>query len=86
MLMSYAFENGIVRHNMDDLAFYHLEYTTTKFKDLTGSGKNKITFDYVNIKDATNYAAEDAYITFKLFNIFAQNVPREKNSFVYKIF
>ena len=84
MLMSYAFENGITRHNMDDLAFKHLNHTTTKFKDLVGSGKKEITFDYVNIKDATNYAAEDAYITFKLFNIFSQSVTREKNSFIYE--
>ena len=70
MLMSYAFENGITRHNMDDLAFKHLNHTTMKFKELVGSGKKEITFDYVNIKDATSYSAEDAYITFKLFNIF----------------
>ena len=84
MLMSYAFENGITRHNMDDLAFKHLNHTTTKFKDLVGSGKKEITFDYVKIEDATNYAAEDAYITFKLFNIFSQSVTREKNSFIYE--
>ena len=34
MLMSYAFENGVTRHNMDDLAFKHLNYTTIKFKEL----------------------------------------------------
>ena len=34
MLMSYAFENGITRHNIDDLAFKHLNHTTFKFKDL----------------------------------------------------
>jgi len=84
MLMSYAFENGITRHNMDDLAFKHLNHTTIKFKDMVGSGKKEITFNYVNIEDATNYAAEDAYITFKLFHIFTQNVAKEKNSFVYE--
>ena len=84
MLMSYAFENGITRHNLDDLAFKHLNHTNIKFKDLVGSGKKEITFDYVNIKDATSYAAEDAFITFKLFNIFSQILTREKNNFVYQ--
>ena len=84
MLMSYAFENGITRHNIDDLAFKHLNHTTMKFKDLVGSGKKEITFDYVNIKDATSYAAEDAFITFKLFNIFSQTLTKEKNNFVYQ--
>lgn len=83
MLMSYAFENGVTRHNMDDLAFKHLNYTTIKFKELVGSGKKEITFDRVNIKKAANYAAEDAYITFKLFNIFTECLSRNKNSFVY---
>ena len=82
--MSYAFENGITRHNIDDLAFKHLNHTNMKFKDLVGSGKKEITFDYVNIKDATSYAAEDAFITFKLFNIFSQILTREKNNFVYQ--
>ena len=68
MLMSYAFENGKTRHNMDDLAFNHLDFSTIKFKDLVGTGKKEITFDYVKIEKATTYAAEDAYITFKLFN------------------
>ena len=84
MLMSYAFENGITRHNLDDLAFKHLDHTNIKFKDLVGSGKKEITFDYVNIKDATSYAAEDAFITFKLFNIFSQILTIEKNNFVYQ--
>ena len=84
MLMSYAFENGITRHNMDDLAFQHLNHSTTKFKDLVGSGKKEISFDYVNIKDATNYAAEDAYITFKFFHIFSKLIVREKNNVVYE--
>ena len=84
MLMSYAFENGITRHNLDDLAFKHLNHTNIKFKDLVGSGKKEITFDYVNIKDATSYAAEDAFITFKLFNIFSQILTIEKNNFVYQ--
>ena len=62
MLMSYALDNGLTRHGMDDLAFMHLNHSTIKFKDLVGSGKKKITFDYVNINDATKYAAEDALL------------------------
>ena len=66
MLMSYAIDNGITRHGMDDLAYRHLQHNTIKFKDLVGSGKKQITFDYVNIHAATKYAAEDALITLKL--------------------
>ena len=68
MLLSYALDNGITRHGMDDLAYRHLNHSTIKFKDLVGSGKKQITFDYVAINAATKYAAEDALITLKLYN------------------
>ena len=84
MLMSYALDNGVTRHGMDDLAFMHFNHTTIKFKDIVGSGKKRITFDYVNIKDATKYAAEDAFITLKLFNLFQKRLAKEKSLFIYE--
>jgi len=84
MLMSYALDNGLTRHGMDDLAFMHFNHSTIKFKDLVGSGKKQITFDYVNINDATKYAAEDAWITLKLFNFFEQRLAKEKTSYIYE--
>ena len=45
MLMSYALDNGLTRHGMDDLAFMHFNHSTIKFKDMVGSGKKQITFD-----------------------------------------
>ena len=83
MLMSYSLDNGLTRHGMDELALRHFNHSTIKYKDLTGSGKKQITFDYVNIKDATNYAAEDALITLKLFNTLEKRIVREKCSFIY---
>ena len=68
MLMSYALDNGITKHNMDDLAYLHFQHTNIKFKEVVGSGKKEITFDYVEIDKALDYAAEDALITLKLYN------------------
>ena len=84
MLMSYALDNGITRHGMDDLAFMHFNYTTIKFKDMVGSGKKEITFDYVNVTEATKYAAEDALITLKLFNFLQKRLAKEKCSYIYE--
>ncbi|PPR53182.1 MAG: DNA polymerase I, partial [Alphaproteobacteria bacterium MarineAlpha5_Bin6] len=84
MLMSYALDNGLTRHGMDDLAFMHFNHSNIKFKDLVGSGKKQITFDYVDIKEATKYAGEDALITFKLFQFFQKRIVRESCSFVYE--
>ena len=84
MLMSYALDNGLNKHNLDDLAFVHLNHSTIKFKDIVGSGKKQVTFDFANIKDATRYAAEDALITLKLYYLFQERVVKEKNTYIYK--
>ena len=84
MLLSYALDNGITRHGMDDLAFMHFNHSTIKFKDIVGSGKKEISFDYVNIEDATKYAAEDAFITFKLFNLLHPRISMEKSTYIYE--
>ena len=84
MLMSYSLDNGITKHNMDDLAFNHLQHNCIKFKDLVGSGKSEITFDYVDINNAFNYAAEDALVTLKLYNLLFPRVVKEKTSFIYE--
>ncbi len=83
MLMSYALDNGLTKHNMDDLAYLHFQHSNIKFKELVGSGKKEITFDYVDIEKALDYAAEDALITLKLFNLLNSRIKIEKNNFVY---
>ena len=84
MLLSYALDNGITRHGMDDLAYRHLNHSTLKFKDLVGSGKKQITFDYVPIVEATQYAAEDALITLRLYNQLKPRLIIENLSSVYE--
>jgi len=86
MLMSYALDNGITRHGMDDLAFLHFNHSTIKFKDIVGSGKKQISFEYVNLEQATEYAAEDAYITLRLFNFLEERLVKEKGTYIYKKF
>jgi DNA polymerase I len=83
MLLSYAIDNGITKHNMDDLAYLHFNHTNIKFKELVGSGKKEITFDFVEISKALDYAAEDALVTLKLYNFLNNRVKNEKGSFVY---
>ena len=84
MLLSYALDNGITRHGMDELSYRHLNHSSIKFKDLVGTGKKKITFDYVSIEDATEYAAEDALITLKLYNQLKPRLLLEKVSNIYE--
>ena len=83
MLMSYSCDAGVNRHGMDELARIHLNRETIKFKDVVGSGKSQLTFDQVDLKRATEYAAEDAEITYKLYRFFKKRVQQENNSLVY---
>ncbi len=84
MLISYSIDNGIYKHNLDDLSFNHLNYTTIKYKQVVGTGKNEITFDKVSIDNAINYAAEDSLLTFRLFQNLYPRLINEKANFVYQ--
>ncbi len=84
MLISYSIDNGIFKHNLDDLSFNHLNHTTIKYKEVVGTGKNEITFDKVTIDKAINYAAEDSLLTFRLFHHLYPRLIKEKANFVYQ--
>jgi DNA polymerase-1 len=84
MLMSYALDCGKHQHNMDELARRHLDYETIKFSDLAGTGKKAKTFDQIEIKQAAKYAAEDADITFRLYEVLKPRLASEGKATVYE--
>ena len=86
MLMSYALDAGRHRHNMDNLSQVHLNHKPISFKEVAGSGKKQISFDKVPIKLATQYAAEDADVTFRLYNFFKERLNQEKLLKIYELF
>ena len=86
MLMSYVLDAGINRHNMDTLSEIHLGHKTISFKDIVGSGKKQINFSEVEIDKAKNYAAEDADITYRLYQLFSKRLKLEKLLNIYEIF
>ncbi len=67
MLISYALESGDVGHGMDELSDRHLGHKPISFKDVAGSGKSAVSFDRVELRRATDYAAEDADVTLRLW-------------------
>jgi len=86
MLMSYTLDAGLNRHNMDTLAEIHLSHKCISYKEITGTGKSKINFDEVDLKTATNYAAEDAQVTLALYNYFLKRLEKEKIKEIYENF
>ena len=83
MLMSYALNGGVHRHGMDELSTRYLGHTPIPIKGLIGTGKSAITFDKVAISEASPYAAEDADITLRLWQVFKPRLVAEGMSTVY---
>ncbi|MEL7099170.1 MAG: DNA polymerase I [Pseudomonadota bacterium] len=69
MLLSYALHGGLHGHGMDTLSERYLGHTPIPIKPLLGSGKSAITFDRVPLEKAVPYAAEDADITLRLWQL-----------------
>ena len=84
MLLSYVLEGGQHRHNMDEMAALYLDRETIKFKDVVGSGKSQITFDFVPLDTALGYAAEDADVTMALHRILKPRLVGEHMVSVYE--
>jgi len=86
MLLSYTLDAGNNRHNMDTLSEIHLGHKTISYKDLVGTGKKQLNFSDIDLKSATEYAAEDADVTLRLYNILSERVAEEKLDKIYEIF
>ena len=84
MLMSYAMHGGLHNHGMDGLSERYLNHTPIPIKPLLGTGKSAITFDRVPIDEASKYAAEDADITLRLWQIFKPRLHSSKVTRVYE--
>jgi DNA polymerase-1 len=84
MLMSYVLDNGLNGHGMDELAAKHLNHTTIPFGEVAGTGKNFIGFARVPIDKASEYAAEDADVTLRLWRLFKPRLVAERMTNVYE--
>ena len=84
MLMSYAMNAGLHNHGMDGLSERYLNHKPIEIKSLLGTGKSAITFDRVPIEDAVKYAAEDADITLRLWQLFKPQLHQKRVTTVYE--
>jgi len=86
MLISYTLDAGSNRHNLDTLSEIHLNHKTISYKELVGTGKNKLNFSDISLDKATEYAAEDADVTLRLYNHLKARLNEEKLNKVYEAF
>ena len=86
MLISYTLDAGTNRHNMDTLSEIHLGHKTISFKELVGTGKKELNFSDIELNKATEYAAEDADITLRLYKNLSERLDEEKLNKIYENF
>ena len=84
MLMSYALAAGQRGHGMDELSELYLGHKPISIKELLGTGKSQITFDQVPLEKATPYAAEDADITLRLWQMMRPELVKDRVVSVYQ--
>jgi DNA polymerase-1 len=83
-LMSYALDAGRNAHGLETLSDLWLGHAMLTHGELTGSGKNKLTFDQVAIDRATAYSAEDADVIFRLWRVLKPRLIAEHMTSVYE--
>lgn len=84
MLMSYVMHSGLHNHGMDALSERYLNHIPLPIKPLLGSGKSMKTFDAVPLADAVPYAAEDADVTLRLWQMFKPQLHQTQVTKVYE--
>ncbi|UNF45440.1 DNA polymerase I [Bartonella krasnovii] len=84
MLFSYALDAGTLTHNMDDLSKRWLGHTPIAYKDLTHNGKKITSFAQVDLKQATLYAAEDADVTLRLWQVLKPQLVSQGMTKIYE--
>ena len=84
MHMSYVLDAGMHGHGMDELSQLHLGHKCIAFSEVAGKGKNQITFDQVPVDKATEYAAEDADVTLRLWMLLKPRLAGEHRMTVYE--
>jgi DNA polymerase-1 len=84
MLLSYALSAGLHGHGMDGISEKLLGHTPIAFRDVAGSGKTQLSFAEVPLDKAARYAAEDADVTFRLWQKLKPRLWREKVTRTYE--
>lgn len=85
MLESYVLDSTATRHDMDTLSLKYLGHKTITYDEVTGTGAKRINFSEVDLQVATQYAAEDADVTWQLHQVLWPKIHAdEKLKYVFQ--
>ncbi|MDW1891267.1 DNA polymerase I [Vibrio sp. Vb1574] len=79
MLESYIYNSVGGKHDMDSLALRFLQHSCISFEQIAGKGKNQLTFNQIELVQASPYAAEDADVTLRLHNRLFANIEQDES-------
>lgn len=70
MIASFLLDPTNTGNSLDKCMEREFNYTMQPIVDLIGKGKQLVNFDKVSVEDASFYAAEDAWATFRLYHVY----------------
>ncbi|WP_395339031.1 DNA polymerase I [Ningiella sp. W23] len=77
MLASYVLNSVATKHNMDSLALKYLGHKCISFEELAGKGAKQLTFNQLELDNAARYAAEDADVTLRLYEVLSSLLSKQ---------
>ena len=77
LLESYVLESH-KPHDIDNLAWRHLDVKTLTYDEVTGKGANRIEFDQVPVERAGEYASERADVTLQLHRALSARIDADE--------
>lgn len=84
MLISYVLDNGKHGHGLDELTRLHFDHDMIAFKEVVGSGRTQKLFSEIPLDQATEYAAEDADFTLRLYTHLKPRIAQERLTKLYE--
>lgn len=84
MLLSYVLDGAMHGHGMDELSEKYFAHKPVPYTEVAGKGKSQVTFDFVSLDKALDYAAEDADITLRLHHVLKPRLAQEKMVSIYE--
>jgi DNA polymerase-1 len=76
MIMAYVLKSK-GKHSMDAVSKEYLGVEPIPYTEIAGTGRKQQTLDQIEIEIVAKYAAEDADITFRLFNYLSELLSKE---------
>lgn len=83
MLAAYILDAGGHAHSLSNCALKEYNYRMQEITELIGKGQKQITFDLVSVEDATFYAAEDAWMAYRLYQLYHKILANSSAAAVY---